>query len=115
VAADGFGEGFTGFALVVVVVPVGVFVVVVGAAVVVVAGVVLAGVVVDVVLAARGVCAAPAQALSARQAAANQTVCRMVTEGNPARLPRVASPARPAVRRGHAGNPRRVDLDPRGR
>ena len=86
-AADGFGEGFTGFALVVVVVRVGVFVVVfgVGAAVVVVVLVVLAGVVVDVVLAARGVCAAPAQALSARQAATNETVCRMVTEGNPDR------------------------------
>lgn len=38
----------------------------------------------EVGLAARGVCDAPAHALSTRQAAANQTVCRMVTEGNPA-------------------------------
>ena len=67
------------------------FVVAVVGAVVVVLPVVLAGVVVDVGLAARGVCAAPAQALSARQAAANQTVCRMVTEGNPPRLPRASS------------------------
>jgi hypothetical protein len=67
------GFGVTGFT-VVVVVRLGVVVVVLGAAVVVLA---------DVGLAARGVCVAPAQALSARQAAASQTVCRMVTEGNP--------------------------------
>jgi len=88
-AADGLGEGLgcTGAAFVGV--RLGVAVVVVGAA----AGVVVvAGVVADVVLAARGVCAAPAQALSARQAAANQTVCRMVTEGNPRSRP-------PALRR----------------
>ncbi|WP_157693054.1 hypothetical protein [Pedococcus dokdonensis] len=55
-----------------------VVVVVEGAAVVVLVDEVL-----DVLLAARGVCDAPAHALSTRQAAANQTVCRMVTEGNP--------------------------------
>ena len=60
-------------------------VVVVGAAVVVL--VVVAGVVVEVVVAARGVWVAPAHALSARQVTAIQTVCRMVTEGNPARVP----------------------------
>jgi hypothetical protein len=70
--------GFTGVASVVVVVRVGVVVLVVGAVVVVL----VVGSATDVV-AARGVGAAPAQALSARQAAANQTVCRMVTEGNP--------------------------------
>ncbi|WP_457254876.1 hypothetical protein [Pedococcus sp. P5_B7] len=82
----GSGTGFTGFDAVdgrsvgergVVVV-----VVVVDAAVLLVAAVVA-----DVGLAARGVCAAPAQALSARQAVANQTVCRMVTEGNPRSRP----------------------------
>jgi hypothetical protein len=83
------GTGFTGLDVVdgssVVVVRLGV--VVVGAAVVVL--VVVAGVVVAVVevVAARGVWVAPAHALSARQAAAIQTVCRMVTEGNPARVP----------------------------
>jgi hypothetical protein len=47
----------------------------------------------EVVEAARGVWAAPAQALSARQAAANQTVCRMVTEGSPAPPPPALRPA----------------------
>ncbi|KRF28892.1 hypothetical protein ASG91_04460 [Phycicoccus sp. Soil802] len=65
----------------VVLVRLGVVVVVVGAAVLV------AGGAADVGLAARGVCVAPAHALSARQAAANQTVCRMVTEGNPRSRP----------------------------
>ncbi|KRF23216.1 hypothetical protein ASG95_00350 [Phycicoccus sp. Soil803] len=66
----------------VVLVRLGVVVAVVGAAVVLVAGG-AAG----VGLAARGVWVAPAHALSARQAAANQTVCRMVTEGNPRSRP----------------------------
>jgi hypothetical protein len=83
----GVGCGFTGFT-VVVVVRLGMVVVVLAAAVVVL---------VDVVLAARGVCVAPAQALSARQAAANQTVCRMVTEGNP-RSPPAAPPSAPGSR-----------------
>lgn len=41
-------------------------------------------VLVDVAVAARGASSVPAHAPSARQATANQTVCRMVTEGNPA-------------------------------
>ena len=86
-AAEGFveglaeGFGLTGAALAVVVV--GVVVVVVGAVVVLV----VADGTAVVVLAARGDGAPPAHAQSARQAAANQTVCRMVTEGNPAPLP----------------------------
>jgi len=81
------GTGFTGFGAVdggrvVVVVRLGVVVVVVGVVVVVV----LADGAVDSV-AARGVCAAPAHALSARQAAAIRTVGRMVTEGNPRSRP----------------------------
>jgi hypothetical protein len=81
--AEGLGEelgegfGFTGGALVFVGV-----VVLLGVAVVLV--VVLCAVVVrDVVGAPAGVAPVPVHAPSTRQAAANQTVCRMVTEGSP--------------------------------
>jgi hypothetical protein len=88
--------GFTGVALVVVVVRVGVVLLVVGAVVVVLVVGAVVGLFVGVVpeaVAARGVCAAPVHALSARQAAANQTVCRMVTEGSPAPPPPALRPA----------------------
>jgi hypothetical protein len=79
-------------------------VVVVRGVVVVVVGVVLLGVlVVYVVVAARGVESVPVHAPRARQATANQTVRRMVTEGSPPGRPNAPTTGYEGVRATLAG------------